>query len=215
MQLEKTTDFSLPKNCDLQYLHKQPGQAETLGFFPSPCRYQLGASWFCSPGLLRCPEEEGDEENQAGDGSSNYLCWGGFLGQFGVIQLNKQCIILGLGIQTKTLFFQEHPCCYKFFETILMHMLDSRDCENHEHFLWLCKGKLAAQNVVAFLLKSTISHRIFGESNVQTRYDHPDRCLFIFMFPLAASMRTLRFCTIFTSNRHLQTFGQVRVMSGD
>ena len=96
-----------------------------------------------------------------------------------------------------------------------MHMLDSRDCENHEHFLWLCKGKLAAQNVVAFLLKSTISHRIFGESNVQTRYDHPDRCLFIFMFPLAASMRTLRFCTIFTSNRHLQTFGQVRVMSGD
>ena len=66
-----------------------------------------------------------------------------------------------------------------------MHMLDSRDCENHEHFLWLCKGKLAAQNVVAFPLKSTISHGIFGESNVQTRYDHPDRCLFIFMFPLA------------------------------
>ena len=67
----------------------------------------------------------------------------------------------GVGNTKKPLFFQEHPCCYQFFETILMHMLDSRDCENHEHFLWLCKGKLAAQNVVAFPLKSTISHGIF------------------------------------------------------
>ena len=36
-----------------------------------------------------------------------------------------------------------------------------------------------------------------------------------FHFYVSSSMRTLRFCTIFTSNKHLQTFGQVRVMSGD
>lgn len=124
----------------------------------------------------------------------------------------QQCIILGLGIQKKPLFFQEHVLLLRFFETILMHMLDSRDCENHEHFLWLCKGKLAAQNVVAFPLKPTISHGILGESNVQTRYDHPDRCLFIFMFPLACEP-----CVFapFSPNKQLQTFGQVRVMSGD
>lgn len=134
IQLEKTTTSHYQKIATCNIFTNSQVRLKQW-FLPSACRYQLGAGDFCSSGLLRCPEEEGDEENQAGDGdieqrSSNYLCLGGFLGHLKWFSSTNSALFWGWEYKKNTVFSRTSLLLPIFWDNF----------DAHVGFSWLWKS---------------------------------------------------------------------------